>query len=163
MDTPAPLYRREVILANGPWDEELYAGEDFEYNFRLVTRGAKGVWLNEVLMYVRKHDGAERIQTTPLSTRYQSMYLGLARMEMEAIKRGVCSRKLLNSLGMRAYQYYQHTKSEGSVPQADLFLRFARPRLSWTTKAVFFAKRIMPTPLIKACVILKRILWGKRK
>lgn len=163
MDTPAPLYRREVVLANRPWDDSLHAGEDFEYNFRLVARGANGAWLNEVLLYVRKHNGTERIQATPLVTRYRSMYVGLAKMEMEAIDRGVCSRKLLNSLGMRAYRYYQHTRAEGSNHEAGIFLRYALPRLFWTTKIALFAKRILPTPLVKACVILKRILRGKKR
>ena len=163
MDTPAPLYRRELILTNGPWDSCLQAGEDFEYNFRMIARGAKGIWLKEVLLYVRKHDGPERIQATPLATRYQSMYIGLAKMEMEAIERGVCSRKLLNSLGMRAYQYYRHTKAEGSYHEASIFLRYARSRLSWTTRVAFFAKRVMPAPLAKVCVILKRILRGKKR
>jgi len=163
MDTPAPLYRRELILTNGPWDSCLQAGEDFEYNFRMVARGAKGIWLKEVLLYVRKHDGTERIQATPLATRYQSMYIGLAKMEMEAIERGICSRKLLNSLGMRAYQYYRHTKAEGSHREASIFLRYTRSRLFWTTKAAFLAKRVMPTPLAKVCVILKRILRGKKR
>jgi glycosyltransferase involved in cell wall biosynthesis len=158
MDTPAPLYRREVILANGPWDEDLYAGEDFEYNFRMIAREAKGVWLNEVLMYVRKHNGLERIQARPLATRYQSMYLGLAKMEMEAIERGLCSRRLLNSLGMRAYDYYRYTKAEGSLAQASMFLRYARPRLFWMTRATLFAKRVLPAPVTQLCVPVKRML-----
>jgi hypothetical protein len=141
----------------------LQAGEDFEYNFRMIARGAKGLWLNEVLLYVRKHDGTERIQATPLAARYQSMYIGLAKMEMEAIERGICSRKLLNSLGMRAYQYYRHTKAEGSHHEASIFLRYTRQRLFWTSRAAFFAKRAMPTPLAKVCVILKRILRGKKR
>jgi glycosyltransferase involved in cell wall biosynthesis len=163
MDTPAPLYRRETICSNGPWDETLDAGEDFEYNFRVVARGAKGIWLDEVLLYVRKHDGPERRQATPLATRYQSMYLGLARMEMEAIERDVCTPRLLNSLGMRAYQYYQHMKAEGSLPQADVFRRFARPRLSWTTRANLFAKRVLPAPVTQLCVPVKRILRGRKR
>lgn len=163
MDTPAPLYRREVVVANGPWDECLRAAEDFEYNFRLVARGAKGVWIDEILLYVRKHDGMERIQATPLAMRYQSMYIGLARMEMEAIERDVCSRKLLHSLGTRAYQYYRHTKAQGSHHEAGIFLRHARSRLFWTTKVTFFAKRVLPTPLLKICVTLKRIFRGKKR
>lgn len=163
MDTPAPLYRREVVRANGPWDDWLEAGQDFEYNFRMIARGAKGVWLNKVLLYVRKHNGTERIQATPLAARYRSMYIGLAKMEMEAIERGICSRKLLNSLGMRAYYYYRHTKAEGSYHEANIFLRYACPRLFWTTRATFFAKRVLPTPLVKVCVILKRILQGKKR
>jgi glycosyltransferase involved in cell wall biosynthesis len=163
MDTPAPLYRRDLILANGSWDDYLNAGEDFEYNFRMIARGAKGIWLKEVLLYVRKHNGIERIQGSPLAARYQSMYIGLAKMEMEAIERSVCSRKLLNSLGMRAYQYYQHTKAEGSHPEASIFLRYTRTRLFWTTKAAFLANRVLPTPLAKVCVTLKRILRGKKR
>lgn len=163
MDTPAPLYRRETIRSNGPWDETLDAGEDFEYNFRIVAGGAKGIWLDEVLLYVRKHDGPERRQATPLATRYQSMYLGLAKMEMEAIEQGVCSARLLNGLGMRAYQYYEHMKAEGSFAQADVFLRFARPRLFWTTRASLFAKRVLPAPLIQLCAAVKTILRGEKR
>lgn len=163
MHIAALLFQREVIFANGPWLDYLSAGEDFEYNFRIIARGAEGVWLNKVLLYVRKHDGVERIQATPLATRYQSMYIGLAKMEMEAIERGICSRKLLNSLGMRAYQYYRHTKAEGSHHEANIFLRYTRPRLFWTTRAYFCAKRLLPRPLIKVCVVAKRILRGKKR
>ena len=163
MDTPAPLYRRDLILANGSWDDYLSAGEDFEYNFRIIARGAKGLWLNKVLLYVRKHDGTERIQATPLAARYRSMYIGLAKMEMEAIERGICSRKLLNSLGMRAYQYYRHTTAEGSHHEASIFLRYTRSRLFLTTRAAFFAKRVLPAPIAKLCVILKRILRGMKR
>ena len=163
MDTPAPLFQREVVRANGPWDDRLNAGEDFEYNFRMIARGAKGLWLNKVLLYVRKHDGMERIQATPLATRYRSMYIGLAKMEMEAIDRGICSKKLLNSFGMRAYQYYQHTKAEGSHHEASIFLRYARPRLLWTTKASLFVKRVLPTPVVGLCVAAKRVLRGRKR
>lgn len=163
MHIAALLLQREVVLANGPWHDYLSAGEDFEYNFRIIARGAKGLWLNEVLLYVRKHDGPERIQATPLAARYQSMYIGLAKMEMEAIEKGVCSRKLLNSLGMRAYQYYRHTKAEGSHPEASVFLRYTHTRLFWTTRVAFLAKRVLPTPLAKVCVTLKRILRGKKR
>ncbi len=163
MDTPAPLFRRNVVAKNGPWDETLDAGEDFEYNFRIVARGAKGTWLDEVLLYVRKHDGVERRQATPLATRYQSMYLGLAKMEMEAIERGLCSKRLLNGLGVRAYQYYRHTRAEGSLVEADIFLRHARPRLFWTTRASLFAKRVLPAPAIPLCGAVKRILRGKKR
>lgn len=163
MDTPAPLFLREVVQVNGPWDDCLKAAEDFEYNFRIIARGAEGVWLNEVLLYVRKHDGTERIQATPVATRYQSMYIGLAKMEIEAVERGICSRKLLHSLGIRAYHYYQLMKAEGSHHEASIFLRYACPRLFWTTRATFFAKRALPTPLVKAGLTLKRILRGKKR
>ena len=163
MHIAALLLQREVVQANGPWHEYLSAGEDFEYNFRIVARGANGIWLNEVLLYVRKHGGPERIQNNPLSMRYRSMYIGLAKMEMEAIERGVCSKKLLNSLGIRAHQYYRHTKAEGSLAQADIFLRYACPRLFWTSRVTIFAKRVLPVPVIKVCVAAKRILRGGRR
>ena len=38
---------------------------------------------------MRKHEEVERIQATPLAARYQSMYIGLAKMEMEAMERGI--------------------------------------------------------------------------
>jgi glycosyltransferase involved in cell wall biosynthesis len=161
MNTPAPLYRREVVLRNGPWDETLDAGEDFEFNFRIVARGARGVWLNDVLLDVRKHNGSERRQAAPLATRYQSMYLGLAKMEIEAIERRVCSPRLLNALGRRAYQYYCHTRAEGSLPQARVFLRYAGPRLFWTTKAAFLVRQMLPACVTGACVALKRRVRGK--
>ncbi len=161
MGTASPLFRRQAICANGPWDTCLRAGQDFEYNFRLMARGARGVWLNEVLLYMRKHDGPERIQSMPLAKRFRSMYTGLAKMEIEAIERGVCSRRLLHSFGMRAYEYYRHTEAEGSFPQARMFLRYARPRLFWTTRASFFAKRVLPAPLARLCGTIKRALWSK--
>jgi glycosyltransferase involved in cell wall biosynthesis len=160
MDTPAPLYRREAILAAGPWDESMRAGEDFEYNFRLVARGARGVWVDEVLLYVRRHEAPERIQATPLAGRYQSMALGLMKMEMEAVARGICSKRLLNSLGIRAYQYYRHTRAEGSLAEAGVFFRYARPRLFWRTKANLWLRQVLPAPMARLCVPIKRLTCG---
>lgn len=160
MDTPAPLYRREAILAAGAWDESMRAGEDFEYNFRLVARGARGVWVDEVLLYVRRHEAPERIQATPLAGRYQSMALGLMKMEMEAVAQGLCSRRFLNSLGIRAHQYYRHTRAEGSFAEAEVFLRYAQPRLSWRTKANLWLRQVLPAPMARLCGPVKRLLCG---
>ena len=163
MDTPAPLYRREAILAAGAWDESMRAGEDFEYNFRLVARGARGVWVDEVLLYVRRHEAPERIQATPLAGRYQSMALGLMKMEMEAVAQGLCSRRFLNSLGIRAHQYYRHTRAEGSFAEAEVFLRYAQPRLSWRTKANLWLRRVLPAPMARLCGPIRSFLFGAGK
>ena len=157
MNTPCPLYSREAIMHNGPWDESLSAGEDFEYNFRMVVGGMAGHWIDRVLLFVRKHSGEERIQSTPLAERFQSMYVGLVKMEAEAIQCGRCSGALQNSLGLRAYQYYRHTKTEGSLVYARAYLMYAWPRLRWSSKVKLIALRILPSKMTKMFVAVKRV------
>lgn len=163
MDTPAPLFRRDVVVKNGPWDEALDAGEDFEYNWRIMARGARGVWLDEVLLYVRKHNGVERRQATRLATRYRSMYLGLAKMEMEAIERGLCSKRLLNGFGVRAYRYYRHTRAEGSLPEAGMFLRYARSRLLWSTRIHCRFRQVLLAPVAGLAAAAKRLIRCRKR
>ncbi len=163
MHTAAVLLSRRVVERNGPWPEYLSAGEDFEYNFRMVARGAKGIWLNEELLQVRTHDSPERIQARPLATRCRSMYLGLATMEIEAVARGICSKRFLNSLGIRAYQYYRHTRAEGSLAEAGVFFRYARPRLFWRTKANLWLRQVLPTPIARVCAAAKGLVGGRKR
>jgi len=143
MDTPAPLYKRHVVLSAGLWRTYIRAAEDFEYNFRILSTGAKGIWLDCVLLYVRKHNSKERIQSSPLRARYRFMYHGLAEMELEAMERGICTRKLLNNLGFRALMYYEAMRAENDTYLGKVFLRYAKSRLSkWRIVLFIFKQRV---------------------
>ena len=146
MDTPAPLYTRKTIVNSGLWDETIESSEDFEYNFRVLARGAKGVWIKSVLLYVRKHDGKERIQANPLKSRYKSMYIGLVKMEIEAIEQGRCTKKLLENFGHRALLYSEHMKAEGSEYESKIFQRHATSRISLHKRALFYLRRRIYNP-----------------
>lgn len=52
-----PLYRREVCERTGPWREDMRAFEDWEWHIRMALRGARGVHVNQNLMFVRDHAG----------------------------------------------------------------------------------------------------------
>lgn len=53
---PFPAYRRDVIEAAGPYDEELVRNQDDELNFRLTQAGGR-IWLDPALV-VRYHSRA---------------------------------------------------------------------------------------------------------
>lgn len=163
MNTPCPLYTRRAVMQNGGWDESLIAAEDFEYNFRMAVNGVKGCWIEPALLSVRRHTGEERIQNTPLHERFESMYVGLAKMEARAVERLLYSRALQNSLGLRAYQYYEHSRREGRPTEADLYLKYAWPRLFWIERARLTALRILPDWMICLCVAVKRMSPGRQR
>lgn len=143
MDTPAPLFRRDAINITGEWNTSLRVAEDFEFNFRLLCRGARGIWLDRVLVYVRKHKGAERLQAASLRKRYRSMYHGLAEMEMEAVESGRCTKKMLRNLGLRALMYYEHMKAESDDNLPDIFFSYAKNRVPpWRIALFLFRQRL---------------------
>jgi glycosyltransferase involved in cell wall biosynthesis len=142
MHTATVLFARETINAGGPWKANLRAAEDFEFNFRMMCTGAKGIWLDQVLAYVRKHGSSERIQATPLRDRYRWMYQGLVEMELQALDAGRCTPRLLRSLGVRALSYCRHLRAEGSRDQALAFWRYARARVpAWQRAFIAFRHR----------------------
>ena len=149
MDTPAPLYRRSAIAAAGPWNTALRSSEDFEFNFRLVCRGATGVWLNRVLLYVRKHQNEERIQATPLRKRYKFMYLGLTKMEREAAEQGICTKKLLQNLGLRALMYFEHMRAENDSQLGKVFFTYANRRMPFWRIVLFLLHQRIWKPIWK--------------
>jgi len=51
----APMYRREVLLQAGGYDESLRASEDFDLNYRIALHGVWGI-LNRVGFMRRLHD-----------------------------------------------------------------------------------------------------------
>jgi glycosyltransferase involved in cell wall biosynthesis len=163
--TSAPLYMRNAIVTGGPWNTALRAGEDFEFNFRLVCRGAKGVWINSVLLYVREHDSEERIQATPLRSRYRFMYHGLAEMEMEAMERGLCTKKLLKNLGLRALTYFEHMRAENDAHLGRIFFDYAKCRVPWWRFMLFLLNKRIWTPFWKAAypagprILIKKVIW----
>jgi glycosyltransferase involved in cell wall biosynthesis len=143
MDTPAPVYRRGAIVAAGPWNTAIRSSEDFEYNFRLLSLGARGIWLDQVLVYVRKDQNQQRIQSNPLKKRYKFMYHSLAEMEMQAIEQGICTRKLLQNLGIRALIYYEHMRAENDGHLGKIFLSYAKSRVPfWKITLFLLQKRV---------------------
>jgi glycosyltransferase involved in cell wall biosynthesis len=54
-DTPAPLYRREVVELAGPW-LPLRIEEDWEYDARIAAQGVELAFVEEWVCEVRTHD-----------------------------------------------------------------------------------------------------------
>lgn len=149
MDTPAPLYRRSALEVAGPWDERLRAGEDFEFNFRVAARNELGTWLNQVLLYVRRHQGPERIQGTAFRNRFGSMYRGLVSIEIEAMERGLCNPRLLHNLAVRALAYYRYLMAEEARSEAMVFRQYARARLGILARCAYGVRYGIHRPLCK--------------
>lgn len=55
-DTPTPLYRRAICDKAGPWTE-LRLEEDWEYDCRIASLGARLVWCEQFVCEVRDHAG----------------------------------------------------------------------------------------------------------
>lgn len=50
------MYRAEVFEQFGMFDETLWTGEEYEFNLRLLSMGAKIGYCNSFLYYYRRHD-----------------------------------------------------------------------------------------------------------
>jgi len=127
MNTVTPLYRRKIIELAGGYDEQLRAGEDFEFNFRVMAYG-KGVWIDSYLVRCRTHDGGERIQAGNYTRWFDSLAMGLVKMNLTAIRKGISSKCLEISIGKKAMDYEAVMRREYQPLQADFFKRHA---LSW--------------------------------
>lgn len=55
-DTPSPLYRRDICERAGPWTE-LRQEEDWEYDCRIASLGARLAWCEQYVCEVRDHAG----------------------------------------------------------------------------------------------------------
>ena len=55
-DTPNPLYRKEICDLAGPWTD-LRLEEDWEYDCRIASLGARLVWCEQYVCEVRDHAG----------------------------------------------------------------------------------------------------------
>jgi glycosyltransferase involved in cell wall biosynthesis len=64
-DTPNPLYRRQICDAAGPWTG-LRLEEDWEYDCRVASLGARLVWCNQYVCEVRDHAGERLCRGTSL-------------------------------------------------------------------------------------------------
>lgn len=57
MQTAAPLWRREFLLAGGRWREDIGYGDDWEYYVRLLIRAQAIGFVREELFLLLGHDG----------------------------------------------------------------------------------------------------------
>ncbi|MEO5672117.1 MAG: glycosyltransferase family 2 protein, partial [Ramlibacter sp.] len=62
-DTPTPLYRREICDRAGPWSD-IRQEEDWEYDCRIASLGARLAWCGQYVCEVRDHDG-DRLSRGP--------------------------------------------------------------------------------------------------
>jgi hypothetical protein len=85
-ETVAPLFRREVTDAIGPWTT-LNLEEDWEYDARAGALGVRLAFVNEVLAEHRDH-GAARLSREPVGRQAPSPVVPTARNESTADRRG---------------------------------------------------------------------------
>lgn len=62
VQTAAPLWRREFLLGQQGWREDISLGDDLEYHARLLAAASDVRFVNEELFYVREHAG-DRLST----------------------------------------------------------------------------------------------------
>lgn len=76
------MYNERVFFKYGLFAEDLWTAEEFEFNLRILSAGARLGYCNSVLYKYRRHESQKSIATGPLDTEYQ-----IRRMEVkEAIK-----------------------------------------------------------------------------
>lgn len=76
------MYHKRVFEKYGLFDEDLWTAEEFEFNLRILSQGAKIGYCNNVLYRYRRHESQKSIATGALDTKYQ-----IKRIEVkEAIK-----------------------------------------------------------------------------
>jgi len=64
-DTPTPLYRRDICDRAGPWTN-LRLEEDWEYDCRIASLGARLAWVEQYVSEVRDHAGERLCRGTGL-------------------------------------------------------------------------------------------------
>jgi hypothetical protein len=57
------LWRRRAIAANGPWDDQLRIGQDWEFVARFLSRDGKLHCIHDVLSFTRRH--AQSVSRAP--------------------------------------------------------------------------------------------------
>ena len=55
------MYKREVFDYFGMFDESLWTGEEYEFNLRILSMGAKIGYCNAFLYYYRRHDNQKSL------------------------------------------------------------------------------------------------------
>lgn len=76
------MYNERIFFKYGLFAEDLWTAEEFEFNLRILSAGARLGYCNSVLYKYRRHESQKSIATGPLDTEYQ-----IRRMEVkEAIK-----------------------------------------------------------------------------
>lgn len=58
--TIAPLWRRRVLHAVGPWDEDLACRQDWVYRSRILLQFGPGIFVSDIWCLAKLHDG-ERV------------------------------------------------------------------------------------------------------
>ena len=59
MHTEAPIWRRNFLLGDAGWREDLSVAEEWEYYIRLLARGPNCAFVGEDLFWVRAHKGEQ--------------------------------------------------------------------------------------------------------
>ncbi len=97
------LYKRDTIGRLGLFDEELEAWQDFDYTSRLFVMNIKGVWLPEVLTYVRAHQNT--ITARSIHQHHWSCYRCCVKLEDACRQRNLATREVLDAIGNRIVFY----------------------------------------------------------
>ena len=103
--TDSGIYRRRVVSKIGPWDEELYCFEDWEYHFRLCLSTAKIGFLPGIMSFVRS-DPHLQITNTEFTGRWlASAVLAINKISAQLKSRGLMwDDRIANALARAFFQ-----------------------------------------------------------
>jgi len=131
VQTNSPLFRKQILLAVGGWDESLRNNQDIELVFRLAVSGARFKRIDSKLVRVRSHDSPSRIRLRP--DRFKGFFLATEKMEEQARDAGIFDAEIRQSLSNRyaktgrlAYQAGDRELAREAFARARVLSR--RPR-----------------------------------
>lgn len=100
--TSAPLYRRAICRRAGPWDEELYMSQDWDYAARIKAASLKGHFLPDILSEYVMHAAGQIVKRASLEeveSRHRAIHnvIGLLQRAgiMDRAAWDVCARALI--------------------------------------------------------------------
>jgi len=69
------LYRKDVLLAVGGYDEKLWTGEEYDLSLKLLSRGYKCNYVNKIVHHYRLHERNKSYYMGPGTRRYRREYI----------------------------------------------------------------------------------------
>lgn len=136
LNTHSPVFMRNSLITLDPWVETLKVWQDFEFTFRILATGLRGLWLPEVLYSIRHHEDIEKIGGQKTIKNYESLLEATMRTEQTAIYNGICDKHLLDAIGRRLATMSRILAMEGEWDVSGLFFRQAISRLKFKNRII---------------------------
>jgi glycosyltransferase involved in cell wall biosynthesis len=120
------LFRRDICLAMGPWNETLVRAQDWEYTTRLVCHTQHILKIKESLYGFREHDRGRITDLTKTRRRSMDAMLAAARAAEDYVSKTQLSRVAASAVRLRLARHYfrilRHSIRSGSTQHFALAL-----------------------------------------